>query len=74
MKYEFDEKKFEELITRREDLKKKQLMAFSLNVGNHIHQQFQRMLDELEMEIYSMNELKKENAKKETDDDDGLII
>lgn len=73
MKYEFDEKQFEKLIIRREDLKKKQLMAFSMNVGNHIHQQFQQMLDEVEMEIYSMNEIKKENAKKETDDD-GLII
>jgi hypothetical protein len=73
MKHEFDDKRFEELITRREEIKKKQMLAFSMGVGNHIHQQFQRMMDELEMEIYSMNELKKENAKKDTDTD-GLII
>lgn len=73
MKHEVDDKRFEELINRREELKKKQLLAFSMGVGNHIHQQFQRMMDELEMEIYSMNELKKENAKKDTDTD-GLNI
>lgn len=73
MKHEVDDKKFEELINRREELKKKQMLAFSMGVGNHIHQQFQRMLDEVEIEIYSINELKKENAKKDTDTD-GLII
>jgi len=74
MTYPYDEKKFEELISRREELRKKQLLAFSMGLGNHIHEQFRRILDELEMEIYSMNEIKKENAKKPNENEDGLII
>lgn len=74
MTYPYDEKKFEELISRREELKKKQLLAFSMGLGNHIHEQFRRILDELEMEIYSMNEIKKENAKKPNENENGLII
>lgn len=74
MTFEFSEKKFEELISRKEELKKKQLLAFSMGLGNHIHEQFRRILDELDIEIYSMNEIKKENAKKPSDNDEGLII
>lgn len=74
MTLEFSDKRFEELISRKEELKKKQLLAFSMGMGNHIHEQFRRILDELDIEIYSMNEIKKENAKKPSENDDGLII
>jgi hypothetical protein len=74
MTLEFSDKKFEELISRKEELKKKQLLAFSMGLGNHIHEQFRRILDELDVEIYSMNEIKKENAKKPNENDEGLII
>jgi hypothetical protein len=74
MTFEFNEKKFEELISRKEELKKKQLLAFSMGLGNHIHEQFHRILDEIDIEIYSMNEIKKENAKKPNENDEGLII
>jgi predicted nucleotide-binding protein (sugar kinase/HSP70/actin superfamily) len=74
MTFEFNEKKFEELISRKEELKKKQLLAFSMGLGNHIHEQFRRILDEIDIEIYSMNEIKKENAKKPNENDEGLII
>jgi predicted nucleotide-binding protein (sugar kinase/HSP70/actin superfamily) len=74
MTFEFNEKKFEALISRKEELMKKQLLAFSMGLGNHIHEQFRRILDEIDIEIYSMNEIKKENAKKPSENDDGLII
>lgn len=67
------DKKIEELVTRRNELQKKRLLALSMGLGNHIHDQFYRMLEEVELDIYTYTELKKSNAKKD-ESDDGLII
>jgi len=70
---EIDEK-LENLIKRKEELQKKQLVAYSNNMSQQLFMQLSSQLDMVNMEIYHFMELKKAEQSKAIDDPDGLII
>jgi len=68
-----NEKEFEKLVARREEIQKRKLTAYSMGLGEHIHQQLDRMMYEIDLDISMFVELRRAKAIKDTDID-GLIV
>lgn len=66
--------KIEELVKRKEEIQKKQLVVYSNNMSQQVFNQLSDQLSLVEMEIYHYQSLKVAEAEKKNDDEDGLII
>jgi len=66
--------KIEELVKRKEEIQKKQLVVYSNNMSQQVFNQLSDQLSLVEMEIYHCQALKVAEAEKKNDDDNGLII
>lgn len=78
MKKEIQElqKQIEDLANLKQDIQKKQLVAYSNNMSQQLFSQLSHQLEMVDMELYTLMELKKEKESKlnNSDDLDGLII
>ena len=64
----------ERLIKRKEEIQKKQLVAYSNNMSQQLFSQLSNQLALVEMDIYHCMALKAEEYRKKDDDLDGLIV
>lgn len=67
-------KRLEELTLRREQLQKKQLMAYSNGFSQQIKNQLKSMIEEVDFELYNLTEIRRSTKDASNDSDDGLII
>lgn len=67
------QKEIDALIARRSEIMKRQLAAHSMGLGQHIYSQLSRMLEEIDVDIYTAMEIQKANAVPD-EDSEGLII
>lgn len=66
-------KKLEALTLRREELQKKQMMAFRSGANQQLMDQLAMLIEQVDFEIFNYSEIRK-SFKEDNDEDDGLII
>lgn len=67
-------KKLEELTLRREEIQKKQMMAYRNGFSQQIKNQLASMLEEVDFELYNLTEIRRTSKEGDEDDEDGLIV
>lgn len=65
----------EELVTRKQEIQKKQLVAYSNSMSQQLFSQLSQQLELVDMEIYTLMEIKKEKERifANSDSIDGFI-
>jgi hypothetical protein len=67
-------KKLEDLVRKKEDLQKKQLLAYRSGASQQIKNQLAIYLQEVDFDLYNLTELRRNLKNEKDDEDDGLII
>lgn len=67
-------KRLEELTLRREEIQKKQMMAYRNGFSQQIKNQLATMLEEVDFELHNLTEIRRSLKDDENDDDSGIIV
>lgn len=60
----------EALVERKQDIQKKQLVAYSNNMSQQLFSQLRQQLELVDIELYTLMEIKKEKERIYTNSDD----